>query len=87
MSMITSQNFEMFFRSQASELADMQAIEQFKKTLADSEMGVGALVDFFKIENDLLNQVLKRFIPIWKNYCTYIVITLYLKQRLVVRRC
>lgn len=53
MSMITSQNFEMFFRSQASELADMQAIEQFKKTLADPEMGVGALVDFFKIENDL----------------------------------
>ena len=49
---------EMFWRSQAPDLAGMltQALEQLKKTVHDPQVGVEALVDFYKRDADILER-------------------------------
>ena len=48
----------MFWRSQAPDLAGMltQALEQLKKTVHDPQVGVEALVDFYKRDADILER-------------------------------
>lgn len=49
---------EMFWRSQAPDLADMltQALEQLKKTVRDPQVGVDALVDFYKRDAEIFER-------------------------------
>ncbi len=49
---------EMFWRSQAPDLADMltHALEQLKKTVRDPQIGVEALVDFYKRDAEIFER-------------------------------
>lgn len=49
---------DMFWRSQASDLADMltQALEQLKKTVRDPQVGVDAILDFYKRDADIFER-------------------------------
>lgn len=49
---------EMFWRSQAPDLADMlnQALEQLKQTVFDPQTGVGALIGFYKRDADIFER-------------------------------
>ena len=49
---------EMFWRSQAPELADIltQALEQLKKEVRDPKVGVEALIDFYKRDADIFER-------------------------------
>lgn len=49
---------EMFWRSQAPDLADMltQALEQLKKTVHDPQVGVEALVDFYRRDAEIFER-------------------------------
>lgn len=49
---------DMFWRSQAPDLADMltQALEQLKKAVRDPQIGVEALVDFYKRDADIFER-------------------------------
>lgn len=49
---------EMFWRSQAPELADMltHALEQLKKTVHDPHIGVDALADFYRRDADIFER-------------------------------
>lgn len=49
---------EMFWRSQAPDLADMftQSLEQLKKTVRDPQVGVEALVDFYRRDAEIFER-------------------------------
>ncbi len=49
---------EMFWRSQAPELAEMlgEALEQLKQTVSDPQTGVDALIGFYKRDADIFER-------------------------------